>query len=166
MVLIVFPRQSAGADDSDGQGCQCGDRGGAAVVADGQAAESQQPGDGAFHDPAVSTEAFAGVHAEPGDPCGDPASALVAADPAIVVGLVRVQLDRSAARSSPVSALDRGQPVQDGLYEHGVMAVGSSDCHRQWQPIGGDQQVVLRPQLAPIRGVWPRQVAPPFSLGR
>ena len=41
VVSIVFPGQPTGADDGDGQGRQSGDRGRAAVVADGQSTEGQ-----------------------------------------------------------------------------------------------------------------------------
>jgi hypothetical protein len=45
----------------------------------------------------MPAQAGAGVPAEAGDPGGDPAPTRVAADPRVVVALVGVQLDRSAA---------------------------------------------------------------------
>jgi hypothetical protein len=48
----------------------------------------------------VLAEAFFGPDAAPGDSSGDAAPALVAADAAVVVGLVGVELDRSKASGS------------------------------------------------------------------
>ncbi len=163
MVSIVLWGQSPGADDGDGQDRHSGDRGGTAVVADGQAAEGQQPGDGAFHHPAVPAETFAGVHPDPRDAGGDASPAQVAAHPAIVVGLVRVQLPRPASRASRASTFDRAQAVQDWLHQHGVMPVGPGDRHRQRQPVGRDQQVVLGAEFAAIGRVGPGQLAPLFA---
>src|SRR3954463_12615525 len=85
VALVV--RQSASADQRDGQSGQRGDGHGGAVVAQGQAFVGQQPTEGAFDHPAVSAEAGTGVAADASDPGGDPAAAQVAADPGHVVAL-------------------------------------------------------------------------------
>jgi hypothetical protein len=107
VVSIVLPGQLTGADDGDRQGRHSSDGGRAAVVADGQAAEGQQPGDRPFHNPAVPAQTVTGVHPDASDPCGDATPTQITAHPPVVVGLVRVQLARPAPWPSPASALDR-----------------------------------------------------------
>src|SRR3712207_1760715 len=72
-------------------------RGGLAVVPDGEAAKSEQPGDGPLHDPPIPTEALTRVHAPAGDPRGDAPAAQGPPEDREVVARVRVELGRPAA---------------------------------------------------------------------
>ena len=71
---------------------------GPALIACGQAAEACEPGQGAFHDPAVAAQPLAAVDPAPGDLGLD--AALAAFPPAapVVVALVGVQLGGSRPR--------------------------------------------------------------------
>ncbi len=67
------------------------------LVAHGQAAEAGHPGMSAFNDPTVAAEALAAVQALARDAGRDAALAALPPAAAAVVGLVGVQLLRSAA---------------------------------------------------------------------
>lgn len=73
---------------------------GASFITDGEATEAGKPRQGAFHDPAVSSQALAALDAPAGDARYDPARPAFAAAAPMVVGLVRVQLVRPAARAT------------------------------------------------------------------
>ncbi len=162
-VIALVAREPASADEDDGQPGQRGDGDGGAVVAQGQAFVGQQPAQRALDHPAMPAQALAGVHADAGDPGGDPAAAQVAADAGVVVALVAVQLGRSAPGVAAAAALDRRHRVQQWFDEHAVMPVGRRDQHVERQPVGVDEQVVLAAGLAPIGRVGPGQLTPLFA---
>ncbi len=58
---------------------------GTALVADGEAAELGEPGEGAFHFPAVSPQPLAAVGAAPGDARDDAAGAALTVASAMVI---------------------------------------------------------------------------------
>ena len=123
------------------------------VVAQRQAFVGQQPAEGAFDDPAVPAQTGAGVLPDSGDAGGDAAAAEVAAHPWVVVALVPVQLERSAAGMAAAAALDARHGVQDRFDEEAVVPVGAGHQHVQREPAGVDEQVVLAAGLAAVGGV-------------
>jgi hypothetical protein len=71
---------------------------GASLVTDGKTAELGEPGERPLDLPAVSAETFAAVDAAPGNAWDDATGAALTAAPAVVVGLVGMQLIRAATR--------------------------------------------------------------------
>lgn len=67
---------------------------GATLIAHAQTAEGVQPGDGALHHPAISTESLAGLDAAPGDAQSEPRA-------------------RRARRQAP-AALNGSLPIRSG----------------------------------------------------
>jgi hypothetical protein len=123
------------------------------VVADAQPAAAGQPGDRAFHLPAVAAEPGRWLHGTAGDPHPDPLPREVAAAAAVVVGLVGVDLVGSIAPSTP-GRTDLGDVVQQGLEDcrSGVLAaVISSDSGN---PVPSAARWSLHPGLA--RSTSPR----------
>jgi hypothetical protein len=123
------------------------------VVADAQPAAAGQPGDRAFHLPAVAAEPGRWFHGTAGDPHPDPLPREVAAAAAVVVGLVGVDLVGSIAPSTP-GRTDLGDVVQQGLEDcrSGVLAaVISSDSGN---PVPSAARWSLHPGLA--RSTSPR----------
>ena len=72
----------------------------AALVAHAQAPEAVQPGVGAFHHPAVASEALTVVYATPGNTGPDAADAAFLAAAPVVIALVGVQLVGPSSRSA------------------------------------------------------------------
>jgi hypothetical protein len=70
---------------------------GASLVADGQASEPVEPGQGAFDDPVMAPQTPAAPDAAPGDPIADAALAQVAMAARQVIGFVGGELVRSPA---------------------------------------------------------------------
>ena len=70
---------------------------GAALVADGRAAEAGQPGQGALDDPAMAAQAIRALDAAARDAGGDGSRPALVPAAAVIVGLVRVELPGSAS---------------------------------------------------------------------
>jgi hypothetical protein len=135
---------------------------GAALVADGQAAVGQQPGQGAFDLPAVAAQPLAGLHSSAGDPRADPS---MAQDPAagwVVIAFVGVELGWAPAWPPGPSpwADDRRDGVHQRLQQLRVMGVGGRQTHRQWDAGGVDDQVVLGAWLAAVDRIRAGQLPP------
>ena len=114
----------------------------AAVVADEQALELVQPGEGAFDDPAVATEAGAVAGTAAGDLRGDAAAAEFAAVAGRVVAAVSSQPVGPPARPADFAADGRDTVEQrDQLGD--VVAVTAGNRERERDPGGIDQEVVL-----------------------
>ena len=94
-------------------------------VADDEASELVDPGEGALDDPAVSAEALAALDTATSDAGHDPASAEILAAAPEVVALVGVELGGPFAGSP--SFLADGVDGVDGLRQrHAVVPVGPS----------------------------------------
>ena len=122
---------------------------GLAFVADGESAVAEQPGDGAFDDPAVSAESIVGLDALTRDADADVAVAEPLAEVGDVVGLVGVEFGGSAAAGAAAGA-DCGDG-RDQRFEHvGVVGVGCGHRHRQGNPATVGQHVDLRAGFASV----------------
>lgn len=118
--------QAADVDHGAGEGQQRERRAFGAVVAQSESLEPQQPGDGAFDDPADPAEFGLVLDPASGDADFDPAVVQVGAAAAIVIALVGVQLVGSAsgpARASAAAA-HGGVGVQQRLEHLAVVGVG------------------------------------------
>jgi hypothetical protein len=134
----------------------------AAFVADGQAPVGQQPGQGPFDLPAVTTQPGVGLQPTPGDPRADASAAQRPPAGRIVVALVGVELGRALTgptRPTP-RADDRRDGVDQRFQELGVVGVGGRQAHRQREAAGGGHQVVLGSWLAPVDRIRASQFPP------
>jgi len=132
---------------------------GPALIADGQPAEASQPGQGALDDPAVTTQALAGVDALTSDADTDvpPPQRLAAAR--IVVPLICMQFGGSLA---PLSGrgLGRRDGVDQRLKDDRVMAVGAAQERGKRDPGSVDHNMALRARFSPIRWIRAGEFAP------
>ena len=134
----------------------------AALIAPGEAAEVVQPGDGAFHHPAVATEAVGALDAFAGDAGDDVAAAQGVAAVGVVVALVRVQLG-GACSPPPVGLLD-GRDRVDQCGEDGVVgAVGAREAAGEREALAVDDEVVLRAGFGAVGRVRAGRLAPPLA---
>ena len=78
---LTEPSDLAEADQGAGECCEGEMDVGSALISDGQAAVAGQPGEGAFHDPAVSAEVAAALDPTPGNAWGYAAGAALLAYP-------------------------------------------------------------------------------------
>ena len=145
---------------------------GAALVADGQAAEAVEPGERALDHPAVATERCAGVDALAGDADPDVAPAQRRAAARDVVALVGVQLGRALA-PPPVGLLDRRdgieqrprrRPSRGGWPRSGARRAGcrpGRPQHGASCPVCRDPSGSARRSSPPFwPGCWPVQRGP------
>ena len=133
-----------------------------ALVADGQTAVPGQPSKRPFHHPAMPPQPLAALDALPRNPARDAASSQEATTAWDVVGLIGMHLRRPLA-SPPTRRPDGRDGVDEGLEEHGVVAVGSTQAGGEWDPSSIDHNMPLRARFAFIRGIRPGVVAPLFA---
>ncbi len=135
---------------------------GAALVADGEAAEAVEPGERPFDDPAVAAEPVAALDPAPGDARFDVAAAATATAAAMVKGLVGVQLVRPAPWS-PARPLDRRDGIEHRLQHHAVVPVGRAQEAGERRAVPVDHNMALRARFAAVRRVRTGLVAPFFA---
>src|SRR5512135_1420675 len=130
------------------------------VVAEGEAAVVEQPGDGGLDLPAVSAESGGGLDAAAGDAGGAAVGAEPGAQLGVVVALVGVELVGSGAAGSAAGADRRDGPDQ-GLQALAVVGVGRGhpDGQRQAGVVG--QHMDLGAGLPRSTGLGPAR-PPPF----
>ena len=134
----------------------------AAVVADEQALELVQPGEGAFDDPAVATEAGAVAGTAAGDLRGDAAAAEFAAVAGRVVAAVSSQPVGPPARPADFAADGRDTVEQrDQLGD--IVAVAAGDGPGERDPGRVDEKVMLRAVSGSINRARARFGAPFFA---
>ena len=136
----------------------------ASLVADGQSTESVEPGVGAFHDPTVTTEFLAALDAPTRDARDDPPRPALLAAGSGIVGLVSVQLVRTASRSSAPTAPHRRDGVEGGRHHDGVVPVGPAQAEAERRAARVGDEMALRARLAPVRRVRAGG-SPPFLAG-
>jgi hypothetical protein len=107
--------KEAQADESAGEVQETQHRSGVSVEAHGELAERDDPGLRTLHNPAVTTQSFAGLHAAPSDPRDDPTLSPGSPRSPEVISLVGVQLGRSFA-GAPRRA-DRPTDRLDGIHQ-------------------------------------------------
>ena len=129
------------------------------LVADDQPAEAAEPGQGAFHDPAMPSQTLRAFDAAPGDPRLDGALAQRPAALREIIALVGMQLGRSPAGPSPTLAYRRHGINQD-FKEAAVVDVcrGEPDGKRDALCIG--DEVSLRSGSAAIGRIGAGLLAP------
>ena len=152
---LTEPSDLAEADQGAGECCEGEMDVGSALVSDGQAAVAGQPGEGAFHDPAVSAEVGAAFDATSDNAWGDAAGAALLAAAPVIVGLVGVELLRSAAWAAPVPVPDGWDGVEGCCQHAAVVAVGAAQCQAKRRAPGIRDEVALGARLAAIRRVRP-----------
>ena len=135
---------------------------GAALVADGEAAEAVEPGEGSFHHPAMAPEALTGVDASPGNASLDASSAQKGAAAAMVIGFVGMELFWPAPRSSSRAA-DRRNCFDQRFKDRAVVAVGPRELRCQRDALPFNHKVALRARFAAIRRIRSGESAPLFA---
>ena len=135
---------------------------GAAVVADEQALELVQPGEGAFDDPAGAAEAGAVVCVAAGDLGLDRALPEQAAVLVVVVAAVGAQTRRPAS-GAPDQPAHRRHAVEQRDQLRDVVAVAAGQRPGKRDPARVDQEVVLGAAAAAIDRARARRGAPFFA---
>ena len=124
---------------------------GAALVADGEAAEAADPGECALDHPAVSSQTLAVLDAAPGDAGNDVALAAFAPAALVIVGFVGVPLAGPAA-GPPARALEWGHGVQHGFHHGGVVAVGPGQADGQRSAVAVGEDMALGARTPTVGG--------------
>lgn len=132
------------------------------LIADSQAFEVPEPGEGSFNNPSVLAQLVIGFDAPASN--SREYSPLAAGFPATakVVGLISVQLQRPAPWSATTLA-NAWDCIQDLLERDGVMLVGWPHQNSQRDAIGIGDQVVLCPTLGSVCGIRADRFAPLFA---
>ena len=112
------------------------------VNSDAKTAKPVQVGEGTLDDPALAPEAGAVRGQASGDDRADAALAHQAAVLVVVVGAVAE--DRHGAPSGPAeAAAERAHRIDQRHQLGDIVAVATGEAHRQGNPRGLDQQMVL-----------------------
>ncbi len=122
---------------------------GATFVADDEAAELVDPGEGPLHDPAAFARMGAAFDAAAGDAGLDVAAAEFASAEGVAIGLVGVELFRPFARASAPSSY-RLDGVDDGRRNLAVAAVGAARDDGERKAASVDDDMALRPRPAAV----------------
>ena len=133
---------------------------GSLLVADDEAAETGEPGEGSLDHPAVPAEALAGVEAASGDAWDDVAIVAGLAAAREIVGLVGVQLARSPAGPTPALA-DRCHRIEHRLQHPALVDVGRGQGNGEGNAAGIDEKVALAARPAAIGRVRAGESRPP-----
>src|SRR5688572_18648489 len=112
-------------------------------IANGEATKAVEPGQGALDDPAVTTQALAGVDALAGDADPDVAATQRLTAAGDVVALVGMELGRSLAPSSGRQA-DWGDGIEEVLEEHRIVVVGAAQERGQRDSPAVSHNMTLR----------------------
>jgi hypothetical protein len=135
---------------------------GSPLVADRQAPKASQPGQRAFHDPAIAAQFLAALDALARDPHLDVPLRQSLPTPQHVVRLICMQLRWSFAWPTAPSS-DRRNRVQQRLEVDAVMAVGRSQQDRERNAVSLDDQMPLRARFALVGGIRTDLLAPLFA---
>ena len=120
---------------------------GSPLVAHAQAAKAVEPGERAFHDPAMAAELLRTVLPATSDAWRDPTLAQGCPAARVVVALVGVQLLGPVAWTTSMSS-DGRDGIESYLQHLGVMHVGGRKYGGQGQPATLYHKVVLRARAA------------------
>ena len=135
---------------------------GAAVVADEQAFELVQPGEGALDDPAIAAQAGAVAGLAASDLGSDPAFAQLAPLRPMVIGPVGGDPIRPIARTAD-PASDWWHSVEERDQLGDVVAVAAGECPGERDPGRVDQEVVFGAVSGSINRARARRGAPFFA---
>jgi hypothetical protein len=134
----------------------------AAFVADGKPPELVEPGKAALDDPSMAAKSLACLDASPSDAGFDLTADASASATTVIVGLVGVQLVRSASWSASL-ACHRRDGVDQLLERHAVVDVGSSQYEGERNAAAIGDQVPLGAWSASIGGVRACRRTPLFA---
>ena len=112
-----------------------------------------------LHRPPVLTQPLAALNASSGNPANDAPLPQVGSASLEVVAFVGVQLCRSSTGTS-WQASNRRNRFHAPLEHLGVVPVRAADQDHQWDASGIYDDVPLGAELASVRGVWARFLAP------
>jgi hypothetical protein len=135
---------------------------GAALVADCQASETAEPGEGALHDPAMASQARAALDAAPSDPIADPPLAQGTMTARQIIGFVGMELCRAPARPTPALA-DRRHGVDQLFEEAAVVDICRGDPQGERDAVGIGDNVALGPRAAAVGRIGAGLFAPLFA---
>jgi hypothetical protein len=119
-----------------------------------------QPGQGAFHHPAITPQPCAGVNSLARNSRDDVALLEYPMTARIVIAFIRVQLLRSLPRPS-VRTENRGDGVNHRLKHLRIVNVCPRMSARQRDTTAVDHKVALRARFAPVRRVGAGFLSPP-----
>jgi len=125
-----------------------------AFVADGEAAEAVQPGEGTLDDPPVLSQPVAALDAAVRDPVLDAAPKAGMTAPAMIIGFVGVQLVWPAARS-PRSAWNRPHSVEQILEGPTIVEIGAAQQEGERDAAPVRDEVALGARLSAVRRIRP-----------
>ena len=131
--------------------------------ADSQLAKACKPSMGPLHHPSMLAQSLATLNASPGNAAGDAPLSQVRTATLVVIALVGVQLRWSFA-GAPSQACNRRNRVHAPLEHLGVVPVRTADQVHQRDASGIYDDVSLGAELASVRRVGPRFLAPPGGL--
>ena len=127
--------------------------------ADSQLAKTCKPSVCSLHDLAMFAQFLAALDSSPGNPAGHASSSEVGSAALVVVACVRMQLRRSLA-CPPRQACNGWNRIHAFLKHHGVVPVGTADEDHQRDASGIYNEVSFGAELASVRGVGARFLAP------
>lgn len=165
--LNILERLTKPADGSEAYDCGSEDAEGAVevsvtFVADGEAPELIDPGEGPLDHPSVLAEMLGAVDAPPGDAGRDAPLAQVLAAAVEVVALVGVELFWPLAGTATPLA-NRVERIDHRGQRHAVVPVGPGQDDGERQALSVDHDVPLGARLAAISRVRADRVAPLFA---
>jgi hypothetical protein len=125
---------------------------GAPLVADGEAAEAAEPGQGSLNNPSVPAQPRARLHATSSDAGPDGAGAALLTATTMVVGLVGVEL--LGPPTGPALAVPHARHrVEGGRQHQAVVPVRRAQTDAERRAPSVDHKVALRARFASIRRV-------------
>ena len=133
---------------------------GVTFVAQVQPPVAGQPGERSFDDPPVPAEFVTGPDAFAGDADGDAAIAEPGARVSLVIGLVRVQLDRLAATRAAAGP-DRADGPDQGCSAKASLVFAADSARDSGSPPRSDRTWIFEPGLPRSTGLGPVR-EPPF----
>ena len=128
-------------------------------VAHAQPPEVVEPGQGAFHHPAMATQTLAGIDPLAGDADADVAAGQRLPATRDVIGFVGMQLVRPFA-ALPTGARDGRDGIEQLLENTGVVAVGAGQERGEGTATSVDHNMALRARFCAIRWVGTCLLAP------
>lgn len=131
---------------------------GAPLLADGEAVKTVEPCQCPLDDPSVSAQPFAAVYASPCSAGLDGTFPAFAPAAAMVIGLVGVELARTA---TTVAHAKHG--IQSRCQHHAVVPIGRAQPHPERGAPPVDHKMALRDRFAAIRGVRAGFCTPLFA---
>lgn len=121
-----------------------------ALVADGEAAELSETGQGPLDDPPVPAQTLTALDPAAGDAVLDATAGESPTTAAVVVDLVGIQPGGAFTRPPPALA-DRRDGIHDRLQHPAVVHVRARQLQREGDALRVGEEVALRAGLAPVR---------------